>query len=266
MNILTKTATALMLFLGSLSKDSRKRVESKMSLLRGIGRKLGVELYKCNVSWPHNEGYRQIVRNFPPNKVKHKLNVHDRKFTLIQFLKMIKDVPGATAECGVYKGESSHIIMTLTEHQGRTHYCFDSFEGLSEPTQDDLTISKYGFTWKHHDLKSSEDEAKRNLSNFRNVCFKKGWIPHRFSEIRNNRFAFVHIDVDLKQPTKDSISFFYPRMSPGGVIVIDDYGFESCPGARKATDEFMIDKPEVVLHLTTGQGVIIVKQKAFDNK
>lgn len=260
MDIIKKTGTMAMLLRDCLSKDSRKRVESKMALLRAVGRMLGVELYKSNLSWPHDKEYFQVARTFLPNKEKHKLNVHDRKFTLAQFLKMVRDIPGDTAECGVYRGESSNIILKLTEKKDRYHYCFDSFEGLSRPSQKDISISIYGFKWKEHDLHVSEDETKKNLSHYKNVIFKKGWIPNRFSEVSDCRFSFVHIDVDLKQPTNDSLVFFYPRMSSGGIIIVDDYGFESCPGARKATDEFMIDKPEVVLHLTTGQGVIIIKQ------
>ena len=61
----------------------------------------------------------------------------------------------------------------------------------------------------------------------------------------------------LIQPTLDSIEFFYSRMNEGGIIVCDDYGQESCPGANKALNDFMLDKPENIIHLTTGQGVVI---------
>ena len=62
------------------------------------------------------------------------------------------------------------------------------------------------------------------------------------------------IDLDLYEGVRDSLGFFYPRMAPGGVIVLDDYGFASCPGARAAADEFFDDKPERLLALSTAQG------------
>ena len=53
------------------------------------------------------------------------------------------------------------------------------------------------------------------------------------------------------------MEFFYPRVSPGGIILCDDYGSALCPGAREAMDDFFADKAERVVELTTGQGYIM---------
>jgi predicted O-methyltransferase YrrM len=66
----------------------------------------------------------------------------------------------------------------------------------------------------------------------------------------------VHIDVDLYNPTKDSLEFFCPRLRPGGIIVCDDYGFSSCPGATAACNEFLADKPEKMIGLSDGGGFL----------
>jgi len=66
----------------------------------------------------------------------------------------------------------------------------------------------------------------------------------------------VHIDVDLYEPTRAAFEFFHPRMAPGGVMVCDDYGFASCPGARKAVDEYFEGKPDVPIELPSGQALI----------
>ena len=60
-----------------------------------------------------------------------------------------------------------------------------------------------------------------------------------------------------KQPTIDSVSFFYPRLSPGGILVCDDYGFTTCPGATRAIDEFFAGKPEKMLALGGGGGFVV---------
>jgi len=68
----------------------------------------------------------------------------------------------------------------------------------------------------------------------------------------------VHVDVDLFEPTAARLEFFYPRLVSGGMIVCDDYGFTTCPGARKACDDFCAKTPQqTVIHLTTGQGIIM---------
>lgn len=72
-----------------------------------------------------------------------------------------------------------------------------------------------------------------------------------------DRIAFAHIDLDIYQSILDSCRFIYPRLSPGGVIVFDDYGFMSCPGAREAVDRFFADKLEIPLVLPTGQAIVI---------
>ena len=70
-------------------------------------------------------------------------------------------------------------------------------------------------------------------------------------------FAFVHVDVDLFQPTYDSLKFFCERLVPGGVVVCDDYGFNTCPGARRAVEMVSQNTGLPVIHLPTGQGVMI---------
>lgn len=89
------------------------------------------------------------------------------------------------------------------------------------------------------------------------IVFHKGWIPERFADVAQRKFCFVHVDVDLFQPTRDSLEFFYPRMVRGGIILCDDYGFTSCPGAQTAFDTYLADKPEKVVNLPTGQGFIV---------
>jgi hypothetical protein len=69
-------------------------------------------------------------------------------------------------------------------------------------------------------------------------------------------FSFVHIDVDMYEPTRDSIAFFYERTATGGVIICDDYGFSTCPGATRAIEEFMANQPEPIVRAPTGQAII----------
>ena len=177
--------------------------------------------------------------------------LRERYWVICQYVKQSADLVGGTAECGVYRGSSSWLICNNSG--GKAHYCFDSFEGLSEPDQCD------GEYWAKADLNSPESVANDRLADFSNVYILAGWIPTRFDDVESNEFSFVHIDVDLYAPTKASLEFFYPRLVDGGIIVMDDYGFETCPGARRAADEYMRSRSESILHLPTGQGVIVKK-------
>ncbi len=178
----------------------------------------------------------------------------DRRWMLCQLLRLIEGVPGDTAECGVFTGSSSFLICIANERSlrhARWHHGFDSFEGLSEPTEFD---SRH---WSRGDLSCDVDAVRRNLKEFKNVSFHRGWIPSRFVDVAEKRFSFVHIDVDLYEPTRDSIAFFYPRVNAGGIIVCDDYGFTTCPGVTRAVDGFLRDKPEKMISLPDGGGFLI---------
>lgn len=200
-------------------------------------------------TWLEDDDFFEYYRKFSPDNP----TSADRKFFLRELLKLIDDLPGDTAECGAYLGATSYLICQKAQVLGKSHSIFDSFEGLSAPDAAD------GGYWSGGDLTAAESQVRANLAGF--DCFElyKGWIPERFPEVADRRFCFVHVDVDLYQPTRDSVAFFYPRLVPGGLLVCDDYGFSTCPGARRAVDEYMADRPEPVLQVPTGQGVIIKK-------
>jgi hypothetical protein len=179
----------------------------------------------------------------------------DRKFTLREFARCTGRLNGAIAECGCYEGASAYYLAK-TQPACEIHL-FDSFEGLSAPSTLDAPQVYDNPEWNRGDLRADEEKVRNRLRAFPNVKIHKGWIPEVLDVVTESRFRLVHIDVDLYQPTLDSLRFFYSRMNPGGVIILDDYGFTNCPGAFKATREFMRDKPECVIHLPTGQGVII---------
>lgn len=210
-------------------------------------------MYNIHLYWFHDKEYMDAWKDFPEsNDV-----IHERRFNLYYLAKSVRNIPGDMAECGVYKGAGSHLILRANEGAGKRMHIFDSFEGLSRPRKEDAPLKDRTFLWKEHDLSATESLVRKNLSRYPNVDYYKGWIPDRFLEVGSRRFSVVHLDVDLYQPTLDSLVFFYDRMNKGGLIVCDDYGFESCPGAHAAINEFMQNKQEFVVHLTTGQGLIV---------
>lgn len=174
----------------------------------------------------------------------------DRKYALDQLTQLVTHLPGDTAECGVYQGASSYLICRRMSGLGKLHHVFDSFEGLSAPRPED------GSYWRAGDLSAPEAEARETLRDFDFVAYHRGWIPTRFPEVADRTFCFVHLDVDLYDPTRDALEFFYDRMVPGGIILCDDFGFRTCPGAHRAMTDFFRDKAEEIVSLPTGQGLV----------
>ena len=220
-------------------------------LLRKIGRIL-LPRYRfkwIQLDWWDNQDFTRYLQRYDELQ---RLNT-DRRWMLYQLLRLIEGIAGDPAECGVYKGASSHLILCAnrTAAYPRTHFAFDSYAGLSQPDAID------GQHWSSGDLSVSLDQVRSNLARLGKVELMQGWIPQRFPEVAQRSFAFIHVDVDLYQPTLDSIEFFYPRMPPGAVFVCDDYGCSTCPGATAAIDGYLADKPEKMLALPDGGGFFI---------
>ena len=226
--------------------DKRVRREWRWLALRRAGR-FFMPAYRFQypqMLWWNDAGFNAYLKKFD---LIDGMNT-DRRWVVNQLTKLAERVEGDTAECGVFNGSSSYLISKALD---RDHFMFDSFEGLSEPSGAD---SDY---FASNVLACSLETAQRNLADFPKAVFLKGWIPERFNEVRDRKFCFVHIDVQLEQPTRDSVEFFYPRMNPGGILVFDDYGFTTCPGARKAIDEFMAGRPEKVIELPCGNAFLV---------
>lgn len=137
-----------------------------------------------------------------------------RRWNVHQLMRLVSDVPGDMVECGVYRGQTAGLLLRACKERSRHLHLFDSFEGLSAPAPID------GSHWNLGNLAATVQDVENTL---RMLCpdycaytIYKGWIPARFSEVQNCKFSFVHIDVDLYEPTKSSVEFFYPLLSPGG--------------------------------------------------
>lgn len=159
----------------------------------------------------------------------------DRVCTLISYSSRCKDIPGEFIEIGAYKGGSSDIIAKYNPN--KELYCIDSFEGLPETTKFDFH-NRGDFAGVDHVALSGYFKIIRP-----NVRVIKGFTPDVFDIFGDNqRFAFAFIDVDLYQSVLDCLDFVFPRMSKGGIVLLDDYKQKSTPGCKKAIEEFMEEK------------------------
>ena len=240
-------------FLKRLSPDPVTRRKAQNKYFERRLRPLNLHLYKSHLNWTMSESLRGLhnewgeIPGVPP----------DRCYFLHAMGQLVasKQIPGDTAECGVRFGKSTFFLLKAIDDPSRSHHIFDSFAGLSETGDVDAPVAGIK-AWSQGDISVEEQLTRNNLARFPNCRFYKGWIPQRFGEVADRTFALAHIDVDLYRPTLDSLECFYPRMSPGGLIICDDYGFASCPGATKAFDEFFAGRAECVIPIPSGQCLV----------
>ncbi|MCH8809351.1 MAG: hypothetical protein IH993_05895, partial [Proteobacteria bacterium] len=108
------------------------------------------------------------------------------------------------------------------------------------------------------------EQVRQTMNEFPDVAIHEGWVPQVFSGLPETAWSFVHLDLDMYQPTLDGLRYFYPRLNKGGVIINDDYLAPLFPGAARAWDEFceQLDLPFIILD--HGQSIIIKSDERAD--
>jgi len=147
-----------------------------------------------------------------------------------------KNIKGAVAELGVYKGGFAQYINTF--FPDREIYLFDTFEGFeNNDVKNDLelgvkkTILEYDFS------DTGEEFVIKRMKYPEKCIFKKGYFPETAKNIEE-KFAFVSLDADLYQPMFEGLKYFYPRLESGGYMFIHDYFSEIFTGTKKAVIEY----------------------------
>lgn len=163
-------------------------------------------------------------------------------------------LPGEVWECGVYKGGTARMLaQLLADSPASRGACrlrlFDTFSGMpqTDPGRDAHQPGDFA------DTSLAAVRARVGYSDF--VVLHPGVIPQSFAGLEDCSVCFAHVDVDIYQAVLDCCHFVFPRLVVGGIMVFDDYGFASCPGARQAVDEFFARTPFVPLVLPTGQAL-----------
>jgi hypothetical protein len=178
-------------------------------------------------------------------------------FFSLAFDQMAKEgVTGDLAELGVYKGNTAALLATYARRLGSVAYLLDTYEGFN---QNDIIGIDAGA--KPQSFSDTSLEAVRSLVGESNVSYIKGYFPATASQLpADGRYCFVHIDCDLYAPMASALEYFYPRLVPGGFMVVHDYSSLHWNGAEKAVDEFFADKAECPVPVPDGAGSVAVRR------
>jgi len=158
-----------------------------------------------------------------------------------------QNVTGEVAEFGCYIGTTSVFIRRLLDTVGqstaRNFYAYDSFAGLPEKTAHDDSMA--GLAFKSGELSVSKKQFLQTFykANLATPITYKGWFKDLTPAQLPNTVAFAFLDSDFYQSILDSLRLVWPRLSPGGVITIDDYQREALPGVTTAVGDFFKGKP-----------------------
>lgn len=157
-----------------------------------------------------------------------------------------RNIPGDLIECGVWRGGTCIYMRGLLKalgESGRTVWVADSFQGLPEPDGDisPLDAVSHEFLKLVGGFSVSLEAVQNNFAAFdlldSQVRFLPGWFSDTLQQAPIERLALMRLDADYYESTQQALDALYPKLSPGGFVIIDDYGIMPL-GARRAVEEF----------------------------
>ena len=169
-----------------------------------------------------------------------------------------RNIPGDIVECGVWRGGSALLAALVLKMRGvknRKLYLYDTFEGMPAPTEFD--VDKYGRTglemmeqygddvgWCYASLEDVQKAFSEHNFEFE-IEFVQGDVMETLKKTQPETISVLRLDTDWYESTALEFELLYPRLSTGGVLIIDDYGVWA--GSRKATDDYFREVPKPML-------------------
>jgi O-methyltransferase len=233
--------------------------------------------------------FKKKVKEFPPDfeklhisiieKVKKEtMTSNERIFSLIEAVKYIikGGIEGDIVECGVWRGGSVMAILNVLKElksDDKNIYLYDTFDGMSEPTADDVSFDgrsakelldesekdEQNVIWAY----SGKDIVKKNVFatgyDREKIHFVQGKVEDTIPTTIPDKISLLRLDTDWYESTKHELEHLFPRLSKGGILILDDYGHWQ--GARKAADEYFYNnKVNIFLSRVDYTGRIAVRQ------
>ena len=179
----------------------------------------------------------------------------ERLFALIQAVKYVvsANIPGSIVECGVWQGGSMMAVAHTLKRLGKSDidlYLFDTYEGMTRPTDVDIDYvgtpasirferaKKIGDTseWAYASVEQVQSNLVSTGYDTDRVKLIKGKVEDTLPDSAPSQISLLRLDTDWYESTRHELIHLYPRLSVGGVLLVDDYGYWQ--GSKKAVDEY----------------------------
>ncbi|HUX14866.1 MAG TPA: TylF/MycF/NovP-related O-methyltransferase [Phycisphaerae bacterium] len=158
---------------------------------------------------------------------------------------LVGGVPGDVVEMGCHAGDTSVFLARMIREldPSRTLHLYDSFQGL--PEKDAKDNPAYG---EPGSVRTAEEVVRARFAQegLPPPQIHAGWFAELAEAEFPRQIAFAFFDGDLYRSIVDSFARVYPRLSPGAVVCVHDYGCDPWPGVTRACDDYLADKPERV--------------------
>ncbi len=209
---------------------------------------------------------------------KNTMTSPERIFSLIEAVRYVvkNNIEGDIVECGVWKGGSMMAVaetLKVLDNTNRNLYLYDTYEGMSAPTEHDITYNgdnaklllnsntdkEQNLVWAYGALEIVKQNMQLTGYPADKITYVKGKVEDTIPQTVPKKIAILRLDTDWYESTKHELLHLFPLLVNGGVLILDDYGHWA--GAKKAVDEFLNEYPHpVLLNRIDETGRIAIKQ------
>ena len=171
------------------------------------------------------------------------------------FSDLLNGPVGVVIAVGAGKDEYAkfHWFNKILAWQKQRRVSSPALAESSAPAETDAELHLGRF--EQNQFSCSLNDVRNYLGSFARVHFHQGLFPATGRAVEQEKFSFVHSDVDLYASTQSVLEFFYPRLVPGGIILTHD--FATCHGPHQAFTEFFADRPEPLIELPGDQAMVV---------
>lgn len=205
------------------------------------------------ITFGHTRGFltdpRFVAAVTSEQPSQNELAIAWRTHTLCWAAESCGNVPGDYVECGSYQGYSMAVVFRyLSGMPGRHMYLYDLFDPTGGRGEGERLPAHSADLFEH---------VRARFQRYSNVTVTRGKVPDVLSESAPRHIAFLHIDMNNAEAERGALEVLFERVSEGGMIVFDDYGWTGYRDQKAAADAFLRRYSLYVLELPTGQGLVV---------
>jgi hypothetical protein len=241
-------------------------------IIRKVANSFGYEIKKAEKKYdPNGVVFSKMIpeiNDFEKETIrtclKYSMTGAERMWAIVQAMKRIADkkIPGDLVEAGVYRGGNILLFKILSDKYDlkKEIWAYDTYKGMTEPTKNDISFrgtdakklmddapikevsgEKHNI-WCYSTMEEVQSNILAHAKNIENINFIKGGVEQTLKIEKNlpKQISLLRLDTDWYESTKIEMECLYPRLVPGGILIVDDYGHWK--GSRKAIDEYFSGK------------------------
>lgn len=164
-----------------------------------------------------------------------------------------RDIPGDYVECGVNRGGIARTQIELLDFNqlAKSYWLVDTFCGFPEEQKQFVSSGMPADAYSE-----CYEDVVRTFAPFPRVRLVRGAVPDVLPQVEVDSVCYLSLDMNTAEPELQALEYFWPRLSRGAIVIMDDYVYHGFERQKAVLDEFARQKNTQILGLATGQGII----------